>query len=155
MIERNLLQEKIIDKMADAFLKALPAGETGIWSSTFARADLRQQWLPLSTRASMRSVWIPYLSRRAKPMPIRSKRMSIDENELCKKILDEMVDAFTEALYGEWFTYHPREISSRRQYCPPARHPVAGQSEAYQRRSEERHRNRAARLVTLAEQCRR
>ena len=42
MIDRNLLQEKIIDKMADAFLKALPAGETGIWSSTFARADLRQ-----------------------------------------------------------------------------------------------------------------
>jgi hypothetical protein len=42
MIERDLLQEKIIDKMADAFLKALPAGETGIWSSTFARADLRQ-----------------------------------------------------------------------------------------------------------------
>jgi hypothetical protein len=31
MIDRNVLQEKIIDKMADAFLKALPAGETGIW----------------------------------------------------------------------------------------------------------------------------
>jgi hypothetical protein len=42
MIDRPLLREKIIDKMADAFLKALPAGETGIWSSTFARADLRQ-----------------------------------------------------------------------------------------------------------------
>src|ERR1700730_9903876 len=42
MIDRNLLQEKIIDKMADAFLKALPAGETGIWSSTFARDDLQE-----------------------------------------------------------------------------------------------------------------
>jgi hypothetical protein len=42
MIDRPLLREKIIDKMADAFLKALPAGETGIWSSTFARADLQQ-----------------------------------------------------------------------------------------------------------------
>jgi hypothetical protein len=41
MIARHLPQEKIIDKMADAFLKALPAGETGIWSATFARADLR------------------------------------------------------------------------------------------------------------------
>jgi hypothetical protein len=29
MIDRPLLREKIIDKMADAFLKALPAGETG------------------------------------------------------------------------------------------------------------------------------
>jgi hypothetical protein len=42
MIDRHLPQEKIIDKMADAFLKALPTGETGIWSATFARADLRQ-----------------------------------------------------------------------------------------------------------------
>lgn len=29
-----------------------------------------------------------------------------------QKALDEMVDAFTDAIYGEWFTYHPQAPGS-------------------------------------------
>jgi hypothetical protein len=63
MIDRNVLQEKIIDKMADAFLKALPAGEAGIWSSTFARADLRQAMAAAS--AILNHPPLPDFSRRS------------------------------------------------------------------------------------------
>ena len=71
MIDRPLLREKIIDKMADAFLKALPAGETGIWSATLRELIFGRQWVPLSMRASMPLSIISDL-RRAKSMPIRA-----------------------------------------------------------------------------------
>jgi hypothetical protein len=81
--------------------------------------------------------------------------MSIDENELCKKILNEMVDAFTEALYGEWLTYHPREIGSRRRYCPPA--PIPSLANLKPINDDQKSGIDIVRraLVTLAEQCRR
>jgi hypothetical protein len=72
MIDRHLPQEKIIDKMADAFLKALLLARLVFGVLLSRELIFGRQWAPLSMRASMHSVWISDLCRRAKPMPIRS-----------------------------------------------------------------------------------
>jgi hypothetical protein len=72
MIDRPLLREKIIDKMADAFLKLFLLARRVFGVLLSRELIFGRQWVPLSMRASMRSVWISDL-RRAKSMPIRSE----------------------------------------------------------------------------------